>query len=272
MSATPATAGASQNGSAEARALSPARPASESAPARSAATDDEILGLATNVRRRGSRGGQAPAPAEAAREARDLDQPELDFALESGRRDGQTANGTSSSAPEMRNAAQNGRDETSNDRAGAAADAVTAAGVAEPAHLRAAFEASPELRAAWHDARAYRETFATPQEARAATGMLADVNRMDALFFSRRPEDHAQLARAVADLDPVAFASLARAMTQVAQTSRVTFPAIAARNASASAGVASRSSAASSSPPVGAQHAVWFHDMGYRLCQDIRYT
>jgi hypothetical protein len=30
-----------------------------------------------------------------------------------------------------------------------------------------------------------------------------------------RPEDHAQLARAVADLDPAAFASLARATSQV---------------------------------------------------------
>ena len=63
--------------------------------------------------------------------------------------------------------------------------------------------------------------------------MLADLNRMDALFFSRRPEDHAQLAHAVADLDPVAFASLARAMSQVAQSTVVTFPAIAARSVSA---------------------------------------
>jgi len=35
---------------------------------------------------------------------------------------------------------------------------------------------------------------------------------MDALFFSRRPEDHAELACAVASLDPAAFASLAQAM------------------------------------------------------------
>jgi hypothetical protein len=35
---------------------------------------------------------------------------------------------------------------------------------------------------------------------------------MDALFFSRRPEDHAALARAIANLDPAAFASLANAM------------------------------------------------------------
>lgn len=86
----------------------------------------------------------------------------------------------------------------------------------EPKNLRAAFDANPELRQAWQDVRAYRETFATPEEARAATGLLADLNHMDALFFSRRPEDHAALARAVADLDPSAFASLAKAMNILA--------------------------------------------------------
>ena len=35
---------------------------------------------------------------------------------------------------------------------------------------------------------------------------------MDALFFSRRPGDHAELARAVAKLDPEGLVSLARAM------------------------------------------------------------
>jgi hypothetical protein len=125
----------------------------------------------------------------------------------------------------------------------------------EPAHLQAAFAANPELRTAWHDAKSYRETFATPEDAKAATGMLADLNRMDALFFSHRPEDHAQLAQAVADLEPSAFASLARAMSQVAQTVGVTFPAIAARSASARASAVPRSSGASSPSPVGAQHA-----------------
>jgi hypothetical protein len=42
------------------------------------------------------------------------------------------------------------------------------------------------------------------------------MNRMDALFFSRRPEDHAELARAVSKLDPEAFTSLARAMNALA--------------------------------------------------------
>jgi hypothetical protein len=82
----------------------------------------------------------------------------------------------------------------------------------DPATLREAFELNPGLRDDWLDAKAYREVFATPAEARAATTMLNDLNRMDALFFSKRPEDHAELARVVAQLDPAAFASLARAM------------------------------------------------------------
>ena len=39
---------------------------------------------------------------------------------------------------------------------------------------------------------------------------------MDALFFSRRPEDHASLARAISNLDPAAFTSLANAMQTIA--------------------------------------------------------
>ena len=87
-----------------------------------------------------------------------------------------------------------------------------ATSIPEPAHLRATFDANPELRAAWRDASAYRESFVTPDAARQATALLADVNHMDALFFSRRPEDHAALARAIANLDPAAFTSLANAM------------------------------------------------------------
>jgi hypothetical protein len=98
------------------------------------------------------------------------------------------------------------------------ADAGAATG--EPAELRAVFDANPELRRAWQDAQAYRETFATPEQARAATAQLADLDRLDALFFSRRPEDHAELARAIADLDPAAFGSLAQAIAAVAQAQR----------------------------------------------------
>ena len=90
---------------------------------------------------------------------------------------------------------------------------------AEPASFRGIFEANPELRRAWQDAQAYRETFATPEAARAATTQLADLDRMDALFFSRRPEDHAELAQVVASLDPESFASLAQAITTLAASS-----------------------------------------------------
>ena len=93
---------------------------------------------------------------------------------------------------------------------------LTAAEGSVPENLRAAMRENPELRQAWQDAQDYREIFATPQAAREATAMLGDLNRLDALFFSRRPEDHAELAKSVAQLDPAAFASLARAMAAVA--------------------------------------------------------
>jgi hypothetical protein len=83
-----------------------------------------------------------------------------------------------------------------------------------------ALDANPDLRRAWDDAVAYREMFSTPQEAHAARARLVDLDRMDALFFSRRPEDHNELARAVAALDPSAFNSLARAMAQLAGGAR----------------------------------------------------
>jgi hypothetical protein len=93
---------------------------------------------------------------------------------------------------------------------------------AVPDELRATLDANPDLRRAWDDAQSYRETFASPEEARTASALLADLDHMDALFFSRRPEDHAELARAVASLDPAAFASLAQAMA--AQAARPAAP------------------------------------------------
>ncbi|MBZ5501054.1 MAG: hypothetical protein LAN59_02285 [Acidobacteriia bacterium] len=126
---------------------------------------------------------------------------------------------------------------------------------AEPEQLRAAFEAHPELRRAWDEAEAYRETFATPDEARAATALLADLDRMDALFFSRRPEDHAELARAVAGLDPEAFASLAQAMNGLATEAQRHRGNNAARQGSTEAGndgAAAASGAANAADAVGA--------------------
>jgi hypothetical protein len=89
---------------------------------------------------------------------------------------------------------------------------------------QAALDSNPELRRAWQDAQLYREAFATPEEARAATALLSDLDRIDALFFSRRPENHAELARAVANLDPVAFASLAKVMNDMAANGSDTPP------------------------------------------------
>jgi hypothetical protein len=187
------------------------------------ATDDEILGLTTNIRRKDSTGSQSRSGAAAATQD------------QSGVSDRKVT--ADADRLGTQGAAQVGNNAGGNDTAPTAAQALTVSDTsAEPAHLQAALEANPELRAAWHDAKSYREAFGTPEAARAATGMLADLNRMDALFFSHRPEDHAQLAHAVADLDPVAFASLARAMSQVAQSAGVTFPAIAARSASHAVG------------------------------------
>ncbi len=86
--------------------------------------------------------------------------------------------------------------------------------------LNAVLDANPDLRRAWDEATAYHETFSTPQEACTARARLVDLDRMDALFFSRRPEDHNELARAVAALDPSAFSSLAQAMAQLASGAR----------------------------------------------------
>jgi DNA-binding FadR family transcriptional regulator len=66
------------------------------------------------------------------------------------------------------------------------------------------------------DVEEYREIFATPSEARQARERAAEVSRLDTLFFSKNPEDHAELARAVAAMDREAFASLARSMAELA--------------------------------------------------------
>ena len=56
------------------------------------------------------------------------------------------------------------------------------------------------------DVAEYREIFATPGEAREARERVAEVSRLDELFFSKNPADHAELARAVAEMDREAFA------------------------------------------------------------------
>ena len=179
---------------------SPLRNAAPAAPAPPRATDDEILGIVSPRKN----------------PPRDTQQLEFDFDAASSSHDAipSEASALSASGPaQPGHADAQLRNLSSNDRADLPAAHAT---IPEPAHLRATFDANPELRSAWRDASAYRESFATPDAARQATALLADVNHMDALFFSRRPEDHASLARAIANLDPAAFASLAEAMQSIA--------------------------------------------------------
>lgn len=162
-------------------------------------TDDEILGLDT----------ASPAGPDPAQATFDFDEPPAD---------------------------DSARDVIPSEARNLSSDADNTS-IAEPANFRGIFEANPELRQAWQDAQAYRETFATPEVARAATAQLADLDRMDALFFSRRPEDHAELARVVATLDPDAFASLAQAITTLANNNHTRRDAAHPPASSGSAGV-----------------------------------
>jgi hypothetical protein len=154
----------------------PMAPLPAAAPAMRA-TDDEILGLLTHV--------EAPA-----------------------------ANASSSDAFEAEA-----------DQAAQGAEAQATATAREPAHFRAIFEANPELRDAWREAQTFREIFPdlesareiqklfpTVDDARAANSQISDLARMDTLFFSNRPESHAELAAAIYRLNPNAFRSLAQMM------------------------------------------------------------
>jgi hypothetical protein len=164
----------------------PTRPATGRAGAGNRyATDDEILGI--NSAAAPARSGASPAD------------PDVDATADDGQENGEAAN------------ADAGAEQSSD---ASAADANNDEQADE--QLQAALDTHPDLRRAWEEAQSYRESFATPEEARAATALLGDLDRMDALFFSHRPEDHAELARAVANLDPAAFASLAQAMNNLA--------------------------------------------------------
>jgi hypothetical protein len=96
------------------------------------ASDDEILGIVS--------------PRKDAR--RDAEQLALDFDADTTGVAPDAATGTNSSNAQTTSPA--------------------AANPGEPEKLRAVFDANPELRSAWQDAGAYRESFATPQAAREA--------------------------------------------------------------------------------------------------------
>jgi hypothetical protein len=177
-------------------------------------SDDEILGLLTHLPRKSARISPNRANAESpAVTTQENGQGEFTFGEDDSANGGerQASDGKEHAKDSARRAHENNADDSSENRARAGLISQD-----EPEHLREALDANPELRDAWQDAAAYRESFATPEEARGATALLGDLNRMDALFYSRRPEDHAELARAVAQLDPAAFSSLSRAMAELA--------------------------------------------------------
>jgi hypothetical protein len=89
-----------------------------------------------------------------------------------------------------------------------------------PEDLRVAVDENPELRTAWQHAQEYRKTSATPEAERQATSLLTDLDSMDALFFSRKPEDHAELARSVAAWIPSHLRRLPRRSAEVANHSQ----------------------------------------------------
>jgi hypothetical protein len=104
-------------------------------------------------------------------------------------------------------------------------DTQTTTGPTDPFQLRAIFESHPELRDAWREAQTFREIFPnvesareiqklfpTLDDARAANSQVSDLARLDALFFSNRPESHAELAAAIYRLSPNAFSNLAHVM------------------------------------------------------------
>lgn len=138
-------------------------------------SDDEILGLLDEPRHKGSDGAD-------------------ELSDDHGEDQSSTVNGDNADEAE-----------------GVARDELNEKG--EPEALKEIFDAKPELRQAWQDAREYREVFATPAEARRATELIGDLNRLDALFFSPRIEDQAELAKSIAQLDPRAFASFAKAIS-----------------------------------------------------------
>lgn len=208
--------------------FTPASIARSSATARP--TDDEILGLAAppaektaaenpaSVKRatspRDARSGrEKSAPAVKAGRATRLESVNRSRALR-----GTDSSTTADPAQAPSNAAEPAPGETETHAGENQFDA-------EPESYRAVFEAHPDLREAWHDAREFREIFPNIEEARAlqklfptaavaerASQELAELDRLDALFFSNRPEAHAELAAAVYRLNPEAFQNLVRVM------------------------------------------------------------
>lgn len=101
-----------------------------------------------------------------------------------------------------------------------ASRAASSSYAAEPERFKEIFAAHPELAQAWRAAQEsapadeIRRFFPTAAHAREASQRLAEFQRLDDLFFSNRPESHAELAALVEQLNPEAFHNLARAMAE----------------------------------------------------------
>jgi hypothetical protein len=131
------------------------------------ASDDEILGLMPNAIRKTNRVVVTKNAGE--NTATTLPQADVDdffAALESGEERLEVSDGLTNDGGEK-------------------AENIRSVGDAEK--LNEVLNANPELRDAWHDAKAYREVFATPAEAQAATKLLGDLSRMDALVLFALP-------------------------------------------------------------------------------------
>lgn len=118
--------------------------------------------------------------------------------------------------------------EIDEDKPGQGNERQQSAGPTEPPQFRAIFESNPELRDAWREVQSFREIFPdvesareiqklfpTVDDARAANSQANDLARIDALFFSNRPESHAELAAAIYRLNPNAFRNLAQMMNDM---------------------------------------------------------
>jgi hypothetical protein len=135
-------------------------------------SDDEILGITTNGARKSGRSVVDKKSAAAGAAA--VSHAEVDNLFSDLASGGQGARDSDSNSDDVTDISAN--------------DSQDPSGAGERQKLNELLEANPELRNDVDDAKAYREVFVTPAEAQAATKLLGDLNRMDALFFSQRPE------------------------------------------------------------------------------------
>lgn len=184
-------------------------------------SDDEILGLVTSV---------AQPVTNSSGEARE---------------------GTAAAATPLSQARTAASEQHNNAETDFDAQKTTAQAVISP-ELAQVLNAHPQLREAWDAAQEFRSVFGTPAAAQDAKDQL---DELDSMFFSQKPEAQAALAARIHDLSPSAFQALAQAMQVHASklserdsgSTQPTAPAVDPADASASATASSPADAA----PVG---------------------